>query len=65
MSYKICDNVFKRFCTVNSAADNLKDVLRLILCKRLIIVNLYISESLNTYYLYILSEKSSYVRNAE
>ncbi len=44
----------KRLDISNSAIDNLKDVLRLILHKRQIKVNLYISELLSDHFKYIL-----------
>jgi len=54
MNHRTYNNMSKRLDISNSAIDNLKDVLKLILHKRQIKVNLYISELLSDHFKYIL-----------
>ena len=54
MNHKTYNNMSERLNISDSATDNLEDVLRLVLHKRQIKVNLYISEILSDHSKYIL-----------
>lgn len=60
ISYITCNNASERPCTQNSATGNSVGVLRFIWYKRLIKIDLYISESLSDHFKCILYEKCSY-----